>query len=61
MRLIRTNLHFKDVLPVKEELTQLLFDYIPVGVGSKGILHARACVCICLRGADNHMLLLLLW
>ncbi len=26
----------KDVQPVKEQLTQALFDHIPVGVGSKG-------------------------
>lgn len=38
VRLIRTNLHADDLMPVKEELTQLLFDYIPVGVGSRGIL-----------------------
>uniref|UniRef100_A0A0N4ZU49 RNA-splicing ligase RtcB homolog n=1 Tax=Parastrongyloides trichosuri TaxID=131310 RepID=A0A0N4ZU49_PARTI len=38
VRLIRTNLFEKDVLPVKEELTQALFDHIPVGVGSKGII-----------------------
>jgi tRNA-splicing ligase RtcB len=36
VRLIRTNLSEKDVLPVKEQLTQSLFDHIPVGVGSKG-------------------------
>ncbi|TNN17401.1 tRNA-splicing ligase RtcB isoform 1 [Schistosoma japonicum] len=38
VRLIRTNLTLKDVLPVKEKLTQTLFDHIPVGVGSKGII-----------------------
>lgn len=38
VRLIRTNLSEKDVLPVKEQLTQSLFDHIPVGVGSKGII-----------------------
>ncbi|CAH8535480.1 unnamed protein product [Schistosoma guineensis] len=38
VRLIRTNLNLKDVLPVKEKLTQTLFDHIPVGVGSKGII-----------------------
>ena len=38
----RTNLHLKDLLPVKEDLTQLLFDFIPVGVGSKGILPTDA-------------------
>ena len=36
VRLIRTNLSEKDVQPVKEQLTQSLFDHIPVGVGSKG-------------------------
>lgn len=35
VRLIRTNLMEADVLPVKEELTQCLFNHIPVGVGSK--------------------------
>lgn len=38
VRLIRTNLHEKDVLPVKEQLAQSLFDHIPVGVGSKGVI-----------------------
>ena len=38
VRLLRTNLHERDVLPVKEQLTQSLFDHIPVGVGSKGII-----------------------
>lgn len=38
MRLIRTNLSEKDVQPVKEQLAQSLFDHIPVGVGSKGII-----------------------
>eukprot|EP01117_Protostelium_nocturnum_P016209 TRINITY_DN6367_c0_g1_i1.p1 TRINITY_DN6367_c0_g1~~TRINITY_DN6367_c0_g1_i1.p1 ORF type:complete len:523 (-),score=159.39 TRINITY_DN6367_c0_g1_i1:58-1563(-) len=38
VRLIRTNLSEKDVLPVKEELAQALFDHIPVGVGSKGMI-----------------------
>ena len=38
VRLLRTNLMEEDVLPVKEELTQSLFDHIPVGVGSKGII-----------------------
>lgn len=36
VRLLRTNLMEKDVLPVKEQLAQSLFDHIPVGVGSKG-------------------------
>lgn len=42
VRLIRTNLHERDVAPVKEALTQSLFDHIPVGVGSKGIIPTTA-------------------
>ncbi|KAH3765266.1 tRNA-splicing ligase RtcB [Pelomyxa schiedti] len=38
VRLIRTNLTLKDVLPVKEQLAQSLFDHIPVGVGSQGVI-----------------------
>eukprot|EP00178_Gracilaria_changii_P008175 TRINITY_DN251_c0_g1_i1.p1 TRINITY_DN251_c0_g1~~TRINITY_DN251_c0_g1_i1.p1 ORF type:complete len:485 (-),score=71.47 TRINITY_DN251_c0_g1_i1:4622-6076(-) len=38
VRLIRTNLMESDVEPVKEQLAQALFDHIPVGVGSKGII-----------------------
>jgi len=38
VRLLRTNLSEKDVLPVKEQLAQSLFDHIPVGVGSKGVI-----------------------
>ena len=38
VRLIRTNLTEKDVEPLKEELAQSLFDHIPVGVGSKGVI-----------------------
>lgn len=38
VRLIRTNLTEADVEPVKEKLAQALFDHIPVGVGSQGIL-----------------------
>jgi len=38
VRLLRTNLHEKDVLPVKEQVAQSMFDHIPVGVGSKGII-----------------------
>ena len=34
----RTNLTEADVAPVKEQLAQSLFDHIPVGVGSKGII-----------------------
>ncbi|XP_052778383.1 RNA-splicing ligase RtcB homolog [Mya arenaria] len=42
VRLLRTNLTEKDVLPVKEELAQSLFDHIPVGVGTKGIIPMTA-------------------
>jgi len=42
VRLIRTNLHESDVRPVQEALTQSLFDHIPVGVGSKGVIPTRA-------------------
>jgi tRNA-splicing ligase RtcB len=42
VRLLRTNLQEKDVLPVKEQLAQSLFDHIPVGVGSKGIIPMNA-------------------
>ena len=42
VRLIRTNLHERDVQPVKEQLTQALFDHIPVGVGSKGVIPMTA-------------------
>ncbi|CAD5122161.1 DgyrCDS10609 [Dimorphilus gyrociliatus] len=38
VRLLRTNLSEKDVQPVKEQLAQSMFDHIPVGVGSKGII-----------------------
>ncbi len=42
VRLLRTNLMEKDVLPVKEQLAQSMFDHIPVGVGSKGIIPMQA-------------------
>lgn len=42
VRMIRTNLFEKDVQPVKEELCQSLFDHIPVGVGSKGLIPMKA-------------------
>lgn len=42
VRLIRTNLLEKDVQPVKEKLCQCLFDHIPVGVGSKGLIPVNA-------------------
>lgn len=38
VRLIRTNLFEKDVKPIQEKLCQCLFDHIPVGVGSKGLI-----------------------
>ncbi|KAJ6638041.1 RNA-splicing ligase RtcB like 1 [Pseudolycoriella hygida] len=42
VRLLRTNLFEKDVQPVKEEIAQSLFDHIPVGVGSKGVIPMTA-------------------
>lgn len=42
VRLIRTNLSLEDVEPVKEALAQSLFDHIPVGVGSQGIIPTTA-------------------
>ncbi|OQR76162.1 tRNA-splicing ligase RtcB-like [Tropilaelaps mercedesae] len=42
VRLVRTNLMEKDVQPVKEQLAQSLFDHIPVGVGSRGIIPMNA-------------------
>lgn len=42
VRLLRTNLFKKDVEPVKEQLAQGMFDHIPVGVGSKGIIPMNA-------------------
>ena len=38
VRLLRTNLTEEDVAPVKEQLAQGMFDHIPVGVGSQGII-----------------------
>merc|ERR1719273_2847745 len=38
VRLIRTNLMYKDIEHIQESLAQTLFDHIPVGVGSKGII-----------------------
>jgi tRNA-splicing ligase RtcB (3'-phosphate/5'-hydroxy nucleic acid ligase) len=40
--LLRTNLTERDVGPVKEQLAQSLFDHIPVGVGSKGVIPTSA-------------------
>ena len=42
VRLLRTNLTEQDVSPVKEQLAQALFDHIPVGVGSKGVIPTSA-------------------
>jgi len=42
VRLVRTNLSERDVLPIKEQIAQSLFDHIPVGVGSKGIIPMNA-------------------
>lgn len=38
VRLLRTTLYEKDVQPLKEQLAQSMFDHIPVGVGSKGVI-----------------------
>ncbi|KAK9751486.1 tRNA-splicing ligase RtcB [Popillia japonica] len=38
VRLIRTNLFEKDVLDAKEKMAQNLYDNIPVGVGTKGVI-----------------------
>ncbi|EFN58446.1 hypothetical protein CHLNCDRAFT_55997 [Chlorella variabilis] len=42
VRLIRTNLTESDVADVREQLAQALFDHIPVGVGSQGIIPTTA-------------------
>uniref|UniRef100_A0A7S0WTW0 RNA-splicing ligase RtcB homolog n=1 Tax=Chlamydomonas leiostraca TaxID=1034604 RepID=A0A7S0WTW0_9CHLO len=42
VRLVRTNLTEADVEPVKDALAQALFDHIPVGVGSQGIIPTSA-------------------
>ncbi|XP_023383224.1 tRNA-splicing ligase RtcB homolog [Pteropus vampyrus] len=42
VRLLRTNLDEGDVQPVKEQLAQAMFDHIPVGVGSKGVIPMNA-------------------
>ncbi|CAE8585893.1 unnamed protein product [Polarella glacialis] len=41
VRLLRTNLLYNDVQPLKERLAQALFDHIPVGVGSQGIIPTK--------------------
>ena len=38
VRLVRTSLTESDVAPVKEALAQALFDHLPVGVGSQGMI-----------------------
>jgi tRNA-splicing ligase RtcB len=38
VRLIRTNLTYKDVKDAQENLAQSLFEHIPVGVGRRGVL-----------------------
>ena len=38
VRVVRTNLHERDVTDITEKLAQSLFDHIPVGVGSQGII-----------------------
>lgn len=38
VRLLRTNLFEKDVTELREQLCQSLFDHIPVGVGTKGVV-----------------------
>ncbi|KAJ1449226.1 tRNA-splicing ligase [Pelagophyceae sp. CCMP2097] len=38
VRVLRTNLFEKDIEGLKEQLAQALFDHIPVGVGSKGVI-----------------------
>lgn len=42
VRVVRTNLHERDVVDIKEQLAQALFDHIPVGVGSQGIIPTSA-------------------
>lgn len=56
VRLLRTNLTEKDVAPLKEQLAQSLFDHIPVGVGSKGIIPMSARLC---RISYSHSLCLI--
>ena len=42
VRLLRTNLFYDDIKDVQEQLAQSLFDHIPVGVGSKGVIPTSA-------------------
>lgn len=41
VRLVRTNLTLNDIKDVKESLAQAVFNYIPVGVGSQGMIPCR--------------------
>jgi len=41
VRLVRTNLSLKDVQPVQENLAQSMFNHIPVGVGSRGVIPTK--------------------
>ncbi|KAK4532935.1 hypothetical protein CCYA_CCYA14G3792 [Cyanidiococcus yangmingshanensis] len=38
VRLLRTNLFERDLQPLREKIAQALFDHLPVGVGSRGII-----------------------
>jgi tRNA-splicing ligase RtcB len=42
VRLLRTNLSYSDIEPIQEQLAQSLFDHIPVGVGSRGVIPTSA-------------------
>eukprot|EP00808_Paulinella_micropora_P021191 g60218.t1 len=42
VRLVRTNLMYEDIKDKQEQLTQSLFNHIPVGVGSKGVIPTKA-------------------
>ena len=42
VRLLRTNLFEKDISEHRETLAQQLFDHIPVGVGSRGVIPTSA-------------------
>src|SRR3989344_6946678 len=42
MRLLTTNLTYKDVKPKLKELVDLLFQRVPAGVGSKGFVKLKA-------------------
>jgi tRNA-splicing ligase RtcB len=53
VRLVRTNLTEADVAPVKETLAQALFDHIPVGVGSTGVVPMTAADLDALKAAAS--------